>query len=215
MKRHLPLLGALALALSLFASPARTGLPALAATAPPSPPPLNVGTPQPAATSLAPTPVPAGLPVPGNQGGSLGVTLGGAPAPKASGSPGPDDRKGIEGVWEVQIQSRDGDTVYDHFKLVQRGDVLTGTFMDNQHNDKKYPLAGSLDGKSVRLVVTKDDGTTMTFTATLDGTDDMVGMMQAAAASIAFTAAYRPKYKWIDSVSPGQGMLGGSGGVGP
>ena len=141
-----------------------------------------------------------------------------ATAPTA---PPEDGRKGLEGTWEVAIQTTDGDTTSTHLKLVQKGSVLTGTYLDNQHNNKKYPLAGSIDGKTLHLVVTKDDGTTITLSAQVDGTTDMVGLMQEAGQQVAFTAAYRPKYKVFDDVSPGvpggigSGSSGGGGSYPP
>ncbi|MBV9737389.1 MAG: hypothetical protein JO177_04390 [Candidatus Eremiobacteraeota bacterium] len=136
------------------------------------------------------------------------------PAPDESPTPDP-NRKGLDGVWEVQIQHTDGTTTYDHFKLTQNGNTIAGTFLDNQHNNKKYPVTGSLDAKSIHLVVTRDDGTTMVFTGSVDGTTDMVGMLTDGAQQIAFTAAYRPKYKFIDTISPLPGGIGGGTGAPP
>ena len=114
------------------------------------------------------------------------------------------NRVGITGVWEVQIQPDGGHTVYTHFKLTQTGTALIGEYLDT--NGKHYPLAGSVDGKNVRIVVSKPDGTTVTFTAAVDGTTDMLGMMDTPKNQIVFTAAYRPKYKWLDNIAPGTGM---------
>ena len=113
------------------------------------------------------------------------------------------NRVGITGVWEVQIQPDGGHTIYTHFKLNQTGTALTGEYLDA--NGKHFPLAGSVDGKNVRIVVSKPDGTAVTFTATVDGTTDMLGMMQTPKRQIVFTAAYRPKYKWLDNIAPGTG----------
>ena len=120
-------------------------------------------------------------------------------------------------MWEVAIQSTDGeDPKYVHFKIAQKGSVLTGTYLDNVHNNKRYPVAGSIDGKTFHLVVTKDDGTTIVLDAQVDGTTDMVGLMKEGSTQIAFTAAYRPKYKFIDTISPGvPGGIGGSSGTPP
>lgn len=164
---------------------------AIAATPPPSPPPID---------RTATTPPPLG-PVPTRSGAAVPISL-----PKATPSPPSDkqedDRKDLSGVWEVQIQRMNSDVVYDHFKLVQKGNVLTGHFLDNEHNNKLYPVAGSVDGKTIRLVVTKDDGSTLTFTGNVDNFTDMIGLLAAGSDSVAFTAAYRPKYKFIDSIAP-------------
>jgi len=136
-------------------------------------------------------------------------------APSPAGTPVPENRKALDGVWEVQIQHSDGKTTYDHFQLVQKDNLVSGTFLDNEHNNKKYPVAGSLDGHNIRLVVTRDDGTTMLFTGTEDGMTDMIGMLQDGAQSVAFTAAYRPKYRFMDTISPLPGGISGGSGTPP
>lgn len=134
----------------------------------------------------------------------------GSPAPgKATPSPPPDARKGIEGVWEVQIQ-RGTSTDYAHFRLEQTGTTLTGSFLNDA--GKRFPLAGSLDGQSVRLVVSMPDGTSLLLEGRLDGTTDMIGMITTPQEQVPFTAAYRPKEKWIDNLNASPGGLGGTGG---
>lgn len=132
---------------------------------------------------------------------------------KATPTPAPpkdidDKRVGISGVWEVQIQQPAG-TVYTHFKLDQNGTALTGQYLDT--NGKKYPLQGSIAQKDVHIVVTMADGTTLVFSGTLDATTDMEGTLASTKDLIGFTAAYRPKYKWIDNLSPSPGMGAQSG----
>ncbi len=205
MKRLLSTLAVTAFAVAVGASaPGALGS-AAAATAPPSPPPVSKG---------MPTAPPIGaLPNTAPSPATVQVPLSSKPSPAPSG--GPDDgRKGLDGVWEVVVQRLTGEIVYQHLKLVQKGSVITGIFMDNQHNNKQYPVAGSIDAKTIHLVVTKDDGTTMTLSGTVDGTTDMVGLLLERGESVAFTAAYRPKYKFIDSISPVPGGLGGLGGGG-
>jgi hypothetical protein len=133
-------------------------------------------------------------------------------APHATPSPPPQGRIGISGVWEVQIQMGGTDTIYTHFSLRQQGDALTGVYLD-QHG-KRYPIAGSIDGDRVHLVVTLPDGKTILFEGTVSGTTDMLGMMTDAKQSVAFTAAYRPKENPLQYVAPGAGM-GGLGGIPP
>ena len=113
---------------------------------------------------------------------------------------------GITGVWEVQIQ-RPNTTTYTHFKLVQAGNVLTGAYLDT--DGKQYPLAGSIDNKDVRVVVSLPGGTSMIFTGQQDAKTDMMGLLALANETVPFTASYRPKYKWIENVAPGgAGMPG-------
>jgi hypothetical protein len=137
----------------------------------------------------------------------------GTPAhPRATPSPIPDARKGLDGVWEVQIQ-RGSDTQYEHFSIKQTGTSLIGTYLTT--DKKKYPVAGTLDGSNVRLVVSLADGTTILLEAKVDGTTDMLGMFTDAKERIPFTAAYRPKEKWIDNLNAQPGGLGGQGGYQP
>lgn len=126
------------------------------------------------------------------------------PAPKGSPTPAPPkdvdaNRVGISGVWEVQIQRPDG-TLYTHFKLNQSSTTLSGQYLD-QHG-KKFPLTGTVDGKDVHIVVTLADGTALVFTGNVDGSTDMAGTLDTSKDTVGFTAAYRPKYKWIDNLSP-------------
>ncbi|MGZ3496429.1 MAG: hypothetical protein ACXWNK_12335 [Vulcanimicrobiaceae bacterium] len=207
MKRFLSPLALLALAVGAFGVAHAPASAQSTATPPPSPPPLNM----PTATPGAPAPVATDVPPPGNAlptpaSSSAGATL--TPKGKPTPTPPPDTvqdphRVGISGVWEVQIQ-RDSQTQYTHFKLDQNQSVLTGQYLDS--DGKKYPLAGSVDGKQVRIIVSLPSGGTVTFTGSVDGTSDMLGMMQSPKESVAFTASYRPKYKWLDNISPNPGL---------
>jgi hypothetical protein len=137
-----------------------------------------------------------------------------SPVPKGNATPTPppaDNRKGVEGVWEVQIQ-RGENTQYTHFSLRQTGTALTGTYLDGA--GKKFPLAGSLDGQTFRIVVSLPDGSTVLMEGRLDGTTDMLGMLTDAKERVPFTAAYRPKEKWFDNINAAPGGMGG-GGYGP
>ena len=188
-----------------------------APTPPPTPPPLTDTLASPsaspdAATAASPDAAPAVTPTP-----NLDTIFGTKPAakgkhPNANGtpSPPPQTRKGLDGVWEVQIQ-RGPKTEYEHMNLIQTGQSITGTFLTK--DNKKYPVTGSVDGQStVRLVVSLSDGTTILLEARLDGTTDMLGMFTDAQERVPFTAAYRPKEKWIDNVNATPGGLGGGSG---
>lgn len=136
-----------------------------------------------------------------------------SPAPKASATPAPpkdadDKRVGISGVWEVQIQ-KDSGTVYTHFKLTQVGTALTGQYLDT--NGKKYPLQGTFEQKTADIVVSLPGGESLHFSGTVDGNTDMAGTLEDAQKMIGFTAGYRPKYKWIDNLSPNP--IGGNPGT--
>lgn len=135
-----------------------------------------------------------------------GGAKGSQASPSASPTPPEDNRVGLSGVWEVQIQR--GERVdYTHFKLVQTQNALTGGYLDK--DGKKYPLSGSVDGKNVRVVVSMPDGSTILFEGKVDGTTDMLGMLTDAKENVVFTAAYRPKEKWIDNLNTQPSGLGG------
>lgn len=157
------------------------------------------------------TPPPAPAPVPTAASGTITVPL---PTAKPKGTPAPpkdvdENRVGISGVWEVAIQQPKG-VVYTHFKLTQNGTALTGQYLDEK--GKKFPLAGSVNGKVVRVVVTMGDGTALVFEGSQDSGTDMVGTLDTVKDVVGFTAAYRPKYKWIDNLTPGTGGMGGTSG---
>jgi hypothetical protein len=188
-----------ALATVLLAAAMQGRVPAVAATPPPTPPPI--GTPQaPMVDQSLPTPSASYAPA--------------SPAPKlsASPSPPPNARKGLDGVWEVQIQHPSG-TDYTHFKVAQEGVALTGTYLDAR--GKHYPLSGTVDGQAVRIIVTMPDGTTLLLEGKLDGTTDMIGMLTTAGGEVPFTASYRPKEKWIENVNPSPGGVSQPGGYTP
>jgi hypothetical protein len=170
------------------------------------PPPPNLASTPAATNTPAPTPTPVlppgTLPSPAAPGATVTVPVG-----KAKATPAPpkdeDNRVGISGVWEVQIQ--DGaKTTYTHFKLAQKETALTGEYLDT--NNKKYPLAGTVDGKTVRIIVSMPGGASISFNGSVENLTDMLGMLQAGSNSVPFTAAYRPKYKWLDNINPSPGM---------
>ena len=115
----------------------------------------------------------------------------------------------------MQLQHQNT-TDYTHFYLKQTGNTITGTYLDD--SKKKYPLAGSVDGEAVRLIVTRPDGTSLLFEGKLDGTTDMLGMFTSPKEQLPFTASYRAKEKWIENVNPapgGMGMPNSGGGYTP
>lgn len=204
MKRIPVILAAAALsAATLGFASYSTSTPLAAATAPPMPPDPNAAvTPLPSAAPsvlASPTPIPL-LPGATPKGGK------GAASPKPSPTPPKDNRVGYEGVWEVQIQHGD-QTSYTHFALKQQQNALTGVYMDAQN--KKYPLAGSVDGTHLRIVVSMPDGSTQVFDGKVDGTTDMIGTLTSGNDHTYFTAAYRPKENWMENINAAPGGLGG------
>jgi hypothetical protein len=192
-----------ALALT-FAGALAPRSPAAAATPPPTPPPIGT----PASAEPNPSIGPDASPAPDASTAPYTSPGGVGPSP----SPPPNARKGIEGVWEVQIQ-RSNYTDYTHFKLTQDGNALTGTYLDA--HGKRYPLIGNVDGQAVRLIVTMPNGTTLLLEGRLDGTTDMIGLLTMPDGAVPFTAAYRAKGKWIDNLNPSPGGLPSQGGYTP
>lgn len=206
MKRLSVLAAAAAMAVA-FAAQTHTAARAQALpTAPPPPPPPNA----------TPTPMlpPGVLPSTAPQNATVTFPQHGRPDHTPAPPKDPDaNRVGISGVWEVALQQPSG-VAYTHFKIAQSGSILSGTYLDG--SNKKYPLSGSVDGKTVRVVVSLPDGSDIVFNGTQDGNTDMVGTMDTAKDTIGFTAEYRPKYKWADNLNASPaGMPGGMGGANP
>jgi hypothetical protein len=186
-------------------------------TPPPSPPPLNQAQPSPDATSTAlPTVSPTASPSASAGPADLNALFGGhghqkGRATAATPSP-PPQRTGLDGVWELQIQ-RGPKTEYEHMNLVQTGQSLTGYYLTA--NKKKYPVSGSLDQQNnLRVIVSLPDGSTILLEARVDGTTDMLGMFTDSKERVPFTAAYRPKEKWIENVNAAPGGLMNNSGTG-
>ena len=179
------IIAAAVLAGMTFAGAVAGHSPAVAATPPPTPPPIGTTPVEPSPSATLPPAPPV-------------------PAKAASPSPPPNPRKGLDGVWEVQIQHPSG-TDYTHFKIAQQGDALSGTYLDTR--GKRYPISGSIDGPAVRLIVAMPDGTSLLLEGKLDGTTDMIGMLTTAGGEVPFTASFRPKEKWIDNVNPSPGGI--------
>ncbi len=183
--------------------PPSARLAAVAATPPPTPPPI--GTP----ANASPAPDATLFPAPA-------VTPSAAPTSRArtkpTPSPPPNARKGLDGVWEVAIQ-HPNTTDYTHFKIAQQGDAITGTYLDSK--GKQYPLAGSVDGQAIRLIVSMPNGTTLLLEGKLDGTTDMVGMLTMPTGQLPFTASYRARQKWIENINPSPGGISQPGSYTP
>jgi len=209
----------LAAAALLAAAPAPQSQP----TPPPTPPPL-IDTPA-ASAAPAPTLAPATTPfATASPATTLDNILTGTKAspqpgtgkhPGAHGTPPPPvpTRKGLDGVWEVEIQ-RGPKTSYEHMNLLQTGQVISGTYLTK--DNKKYPITGSLDQQNnIRLVVSMPDGSTILLEARVDGTTDMLGMLTDAQERVPFTAGYRPKENWLENINAQPGGLGSGGPGGP
>ena len=74
----------------------------------------------------------------------------------------------------------------------QTGNQIAGTW---RYEKKDYPFEGTYDGKTIKLVVTRD-GKTWTFNGYVDSASDMVGILtDSAGTKIGFTANHRAPSK--------------------
>lgn len=169
------------------------------ATAPPVP------VPSPTASGIA---VPLPTPAPRGRRGGLQST----PAPSASGTaapsgpPAPPQFTTLDGVWEVEVQTR-ATTFYSHLQLKQSGDAgadVGGLWDWGGKPDKKVPVRGSFDGRLFKFTA-NDGDTEWTFTGYIENYTDIVGMLSngKSKTSTPFTAQHRKKEKLINSINPG------------
>lgn len=183
-----------------------------AAPPPPSPPPL-ADSPSPAPVATANAQAPQATPTPSLDSIFGSAHRGKGAKPSSTPTPPPNTRVGIDGVWEIQIQ-KGPQTTYEHMKLVQTGDALTGYYLNRKN--QKWPINGSIDAEhELRLVVSRPDGTTILMQGTVDGTTDMLGMFTDAQERVPFTASYRAKEKWTDNINAAPAGYGGGSPGGP
>jgi hypothetical protein len=102
----------------------------------------------------------------------------------------------MDGVWEVQLQPLNGTgrTVYSHFYITQKGDALTGTWI-NPRNEK-VPFTGTFDGRLFKLTATDAKNTVLTLSGYAENFSDMVGLLVTADPKdrgVPFTASHRKK----------------------
>jgi hypothetical protein len=166
------------------------------ATAPPAPGPA------PSASAGVQIPLPTAAPR-GRRGSAQS-----SPAPSGTprGLPAPPQYTTLDGVWEVEVQTR-AMTYYTHFDLRQSGAGDAGSDVAGMWDwggkpDKKYPLKGTFDGRLFKFTVT-DGKKDWTFTGYIENYSDIVGMVSDGTTSSPFTAQHRKKEKLINSINPG------------
>ena len=109
--------------------------------------------------SVPPTPAPA-LPSP-SAAPSINPTVSPAPrgrnrpasspspAASASETPAPPQFQSLDGIWEIELQTR-AHTYYSHLTLRQsgaQGSDVSGIWDQGGYPDKKIPLTGTFDGR--------------------------------------------------------------------
>jgi hypothetical protein len=182
--RAVSLVGALVLALASFG--------VAGATYPSDLPPSAI-TPQPSST---PAPPPPRKPAPAPSAA--------APATSGSPTPAPPQYTTLDGVWEIEFQTRNR-TTYAHWTLRQNGQSgsnVTGVWNRGGKPPKNVPLTGTFDGRLFKFTATDGDKQ-YTFSGYVENYTDIVGMETDGKTETAFTAEHRKKAKALENINPG------------
>ncbi len=127
-----------------------------------------------------------------------------SPASSPSETPAPPQFTTLEGVWEVELQTR-AHTYYSHFTLRQsgaQGADVSGIWDQGGNPDKKIPLTGTFDGRLFKFTATLKENE-YTFTGYVENYSDIVGMVSDGKNDLPFTAQHRKKEKFFNNVTPG------------
>lgn len=169
---------------------------------PPTPPPPVPANPTatggitfPLPSTLPPTAAPTPTPSPAPRG-RRGAPATSSPSPSgsASGTPAPPQFTTLDGVWEVEVQTR-AKTFYSHFSLKQTGQAgseVTGLW--DRGSNKKLTLNGTFDGRLFRFTAS-DGAAAYTFSGYIENFSDIVGMLNDGKTQTAFTAQHRKREK--------------------
>jgi hypothetical protein len=157
-----------------------------------------------AAPSLPPATLPPSTPTPGPRGRNRAAATT-TPTPAASGSetPAPPQFTTLDGVWEVELQTR-ATTFYSHFTLRQSGSQgadVSGIWDQGGNPDKKLPLTGTFDGRLFKFTATLGQNA-YTFTGYVENYSDIVGMVSDGKNDLPFTAQHRKKEKFLENITP-------------
>lgn len=193
----LPLLAFAGVLLISLLSLADAGAQQQQQSVPPTPVPA-VSTPSPA-PSIAPTvsPEPRGR-------GRAKPNSPPSPAASPSETPAPPQYTTLDGVWEVELQTR-ATTFYSHITLRQsgaQGADVSGIWDQGGNPDKKLPLTGTFDGRLFKFTATLKENQ-YTFTGYVENYSDIVGMVSDGKNDLPFTAQHRKKEKFLQNVAPG------------
>ncbi|MBV8074039.1 MAG: hypothetical protein JO140_01330 [Candidatus Eremiobacteraeota bacterium] len=180
-----------------------------AQSVPPTPPPPIPGNPTaspsiqlpPASTAptvlpTIPPPVVTPTPTPAPRRGRRGTPEPSGspnPSPSGSGTPAPPQFTTLDGVWEIELQTR-VKTYYSHITLKQSGTAgsdVTGFWL---RENKKLPLTGTFDGRLFKFTAA-DGGTQYTLSGYVENFSDIVGLISDGKTQNAFTAQHRKREK--------------------
>jgi hypothetical protein len=132
--------------------------------------------------------------------------LNASPSPTSSPSetPAPPQFTTLDGVWEVELQTR-AHTYYSHITLRQsgaQGSDVSGIWDQGGNPDKKLPITGTFDGRLFKLTATLKENEYV-FTGYVENYSDIVGMVSDGKNDLPFTAQHRKKEKFINNITPG------------
>jgi len=167
---------------------------------PPTPVPLLTATPEPV-PSISPTfsPLPRGRDR--NRGRASATST---PSPEPSETPAPPQFTTLDGVWEIELQTR-ASTYYSHLLLRQsgaQGADISGVWDQGGNPDKKLPITGTFDGRLFKFTATLKENE-YTFTGYVENYSDIVGMISDGKNDLPFTAQHRAKSKLLQNIQPG------------
>lgn len=163
--------------------------------------------PTPAPAVLTPSPAPSINPTvsPAPRGrGAAKPSSTPSPSGSPSGTPAPPQFTTMDGVWEVELQTR-ATTFYSHFTLRQsgaQGADVSGIWDQGGNPAKKLPITGTFDGRLFKLTATLKENE-YTFTGYVENYSDIVGMVSDGKNDLPFTAQHRKKANFLQNVTPG------------
>lgn len=201
--------GAVALALLSLAVAGAQQVP------PTPPPPISPNATQGPAVQL---PVPATpqvsaapTPTPGPRGRGRAPQSAPSPSASASETPAPPQFTTLDGIWEVEMQTR-SKTLYSHWSLHQSGQAgadVSGIWNRGGKPPVNVSMSGTFDGRLFKFTATQG-AKQYTFTGYVENYTDIVGMMTDGKTETAFTAEHRKKEKAINQINPGAIPLPGT-----
>jgi hypothetical protein len=155
-----------------------------------------------AAPTISPTINPA--PAPTRKGISNPNMATPTPAASASETPAPPQFTTLDGIWEIELQTR-ARTYYSHLTLRQSGAAgadVSGIWDQGGYPDKKIPLTGTFDGRLFKFTANFKDNE-YTFSGYVENYSDIVGMVSDGKNDLPFTAQHRKKEKFFNNITPG------------
>jgi len=194
----LPLLAFAGVLLISLLSLADAGAQQQQQSVPPTPAPVL------ASPTEAPTINPTVSPAPRGRRARATPAPAASPAASPSETPAPPQFTSLDGVWEIELQTR-ASTYYSHLTLRQsgaQGSDVSGIWDQGGNPDKKLPLTGTFDGRLFKFTASFKESQ-YTFTGYVENYSDIVGMVSDGKNDLPFTAQHRKKEKFFNNITPG------------